>query len=595
MKPAAAALTAIALSACSAAAFAADAAQPGQCRDTAMDYPIVDFHAHTFNFRHLPLQGILYGWGVPDFVAAVVADMVHGMTGSIDAVGTEAFAALRTDPESPPDAAEARRMLSAASVDYYAALEESLTPPGRVRLEAQLNEYLAHELAYEQAQVAALTTGAVTPLTEYFRDLGNVDSAPGLAMLIEGPPDARLEALAGVDLGDRIRALFVKPFDLVAKAAAVARFFLTMLQAEDDVAAQLIADNCAVDYFVHYMMDLETVYADAPPLSFDAQQDVAAEIRDRFDQRLVTFSAFVPFRYDDYDLVGLKTAISKGAVGVKYYPPSGYAPSVARLPKKPGWFRGLIYQGGARKQWKRRYKPLKSEAVRENWSIEIDEPDRANEQTLEGISARFLEYAATNGIPVFAHQSPGGFDTYKGYGSKFAEPCAWLDTLDKYPGLALVLGHAGGGAWYRRDDKFIGSFAMQAYNMCVSYENVYCDFGYHEEVMQPGKRAILQRRLLDFHDAGIDAAAPAMTPQSCRAELADARYPIFDKLLYGSDWMMVVLEPRYDDLVEDFRRVMVGELAQYQQRFFSDNAIRVLNLSANSAALPAPLRLPRPD
>jgi len=58
---------------------------------------------------------------------------------------------------------------------------------------------------------------------------------------------------------------------------------------------------------------------------------------------------------------------------------------------------------------------------------------------------------------------------------------------------------------------------------------------------------------------------------------------------------MVVLEPRYDDLVEDFRRVMVGELAQYQQRFFSDNAIRVLNLSANSAALPAPLRLPRPD
>jgi len=57
-------------------------ADSSACPGKPLDFPVVDFHAHTFNFRHLPLRGILYGWGVPDLVAGIAAEIIWGMTRS---------------------------------------------------------------------------------------------------------------------------------------------------------------------------------------------------------------------------------------------------------------------------------------------------------------------------------------------------------------------------------------------------------------------------------------------------------------------------------------------------------------------------------
>jgi predicted TIM-barrel fold metal-dependent hydrolase len=68
------------------------------------------------------------------------------------------------------------------------------------------------------------------------------------------------------------------------------------------------------------------------------------------------------------------------------------------------------------------------------------------------------------------------------------------------------------------------------------------------------------------------------------------RFSIFDKILYGSDWMMVIKEKNFDQLVDAFDQVFVGELAQYRSGFFGENAVAVLQKAGNSEQLPEPIR-----
>lgn len=565
------------------------------CDAVDMDFPVVDFHAHTFNFRHLPLRGILYGWGVPDFVAAVAADILWGITGSIDAP-TDSFADLRSGLAADATARDFRSRLTASGVDLASAIPDALTPAERQRFEEELNAYLLAELENERADPAAAVDPRSRPLTNYFRDLTATDpesafQAPLSAISTSDP--AFQSAVAALSLPDRLVALLVKPFELVQTAQGAYRFVAAMVQPEDDLAMQLIAENCGTDYFVHYMMDLEPVYDDAPPVSFAQQHELAQRVRQLTDNRLITFSAFVPFRFDNHDLGMQDLALRSGAVGVKYYPPSGYSASISSIPDKPPRFRGIIYQGGARKQWQHRYEPLSERRVQDDWGITVKDPRRAREETLEGVSARFLEFAVERELPVFSHQTPGGFEAYRGYGESFAEPCDWLPVLQAAPDLRLVLGHSGGSAWYGSDGEFGGSFAEQALKVCTNFENVYCDFGYHERVLTDSGKAALRKRLSGLLGRAVAAQGNAseLDSATCRSGAAPMKFSIFDKLLYGSDWMMVVREAGYRDLPAAFAEVFSGELAHCRERFFGGNAIRFLRGSEAADRLPEPLHL----
>jgi len=565
------------------------------CDVAGMNFPVVDFHAHTFNFRHLPLRGILYGWGVPDFVAAVAADILWGITGSIDA-SPDSFADLRSGLSANAAAMDFRSRLTASGVDLATAIPDALEPGERQRFEEELNAYLLAELEYERSDPAAAVDPRSRPLTNFFRDLTASDpesafQAPLSAISASDP--AFRSALAALSLPDRLVALLVKPFELVQTVQGAYRFVATMVQAEGQLAEQLIAENCGTDYFIHYMMDLEPVYDDAPPVSFAQQHELAERVRQLTGNRLITFSAFVPFRFDNHELGMQELALQSGAVGVKYYPPSGYSASVRSIPGKPSRFRGIIYQGGARKQWQHRYEPLSERRVQQNWGVTVKDPRRAREETLEGVSGKFLAFAVERELPVFSHQTPGGFQAYRGYGETFAEPCDWLPVLQSAPDMRLVLGHSGGSAWYGSDSEFSGSFAEQALNLCTNFENVYCDFGYHERVLTDPGKAALRGRLSGLlgHAGTTRGNAGELDPATCRSGAAPVKFSIFDKLLYGSDWMMVVREPGYRDLPAAFAEVFSGELAQCRERFFGGNAIRLLRGSGGADRLPEPLRL----
>lgn len=580
-------------------AIASEPWEKGACREKGMNYPVVDFHAHTFNFRHLPLRGILYGWGVPDFVAGISAEIFWGVTGSYDSTQTDKFAVLRFEPTENTTASDYRGRILALKEDLFDAIEDPLTKDQQDAFITSLNEYLVNEIEYEQTLIksSGAASPSLTPISDFFNDLTSVYGQPAGFNPSLVAHDGRKNLLRTVEsqpLIDRLAALLVRPFDLPTGAAGTYRFLAIMIQAEDQVVNQLLADNCGADYFVHHMMDLAPVYDDDPPVSFEDQHVIAKIMRERHDNRLISFSAFTPFRYDEYDFNMLGMAVNSGVVGVKYYPPSGYSATVERIPKKPPLMRGLIYQGGARKQWKNRYKPLRTSTVQNNWGVKITDPKLVSEQTLEGISNSFFNFARTNSLPIFTHQTPHGFESYPGYGNIFAEPCDWVPLLNAHPEQLVIMGHSGGDTWYKSDKIFQKSFALQAFNLCVTYENVYCDFGYHEDVLSLNGQGALRARLNGMHNTPIETNGEVLSPQSCRETQALPKYSIFKKILYGSDWMMVIKEDNYEGLLSAFNAVFSGDLEQYKSLFFGGNAITVLNKSKNANQLPKPLKIVSP-
>ena len=93
--------------------------------------------------------------------------------------------------------------------------------------------------------------------------------------------------------------------------------------------------------------------------------------------------------------------------------------------------------------------------------------------------------------------------TPKGEGDPLDLGGNWLLVLRKQPEMKLVLAHSGGGwGWVGTDRRWERSFARQAFNLCVTFDNVYCDFGYMDEVLDNEGQTRLRDRLLDI--AGTD-------------------------------------------------------------------------------------------
>lgn len=148
-----------------------------------------------------------------------------------------------------------------------------------------------------------------------------------------------------------------------------------------------------------------------------------------------------------------------------------------------------------------------------------------------------------------------------GYGEWMAEPRYWRPVLEKRPDFKLVLAHSGGGdAWFGKKE-WAGSFDEQAYELCLGYPGVYCDFGMSVEILTPeGKRAF-KERLRSLAEAG------------------EGGISIFDKIIYGSDWhMMARIEDR-ENLVCRFAQVF-SELGLPEEaaKFFGRNAERAFGL-----------------
>jgi len=514
-------------------------------RQSIAETATVDVHSHTFNLGFLPLEEILYRYRLPEDVARPIAALLLRLTDKTPLAGPP-----RDDIADPMESFVGR-----------------LTP-------ADLAELARQERALEKA-AARDSSPAEVGFTEALEEAAQND--PALARL--SPDDRRRVTLLlqvvdragrGEDSSESRREIAemklteASPEAIAGRARGFLRMAALLTLREDRVVKKLEADFPVVDLFVHHMMDLDNVYHGASSFDLDERlrrvQQLGAIAGDR-----IRFSvAYDPFRRQGA-LEHVKAGIAAGAVAIKFYPPSGYRPSASPLPWKPT-------SGSSHFPWV--YLPVSARSHQKTqWDWRYAPGIDVVRKRIDDLVALSLE----KDVPIFSHHTPQGFEAMGeegkarlNYGKLMADPIFWEPVLRLHPRLRLVLAHSGGGDSWFGGQAWEGSFDQHAYQLCVSYPNVYCDFGMSSEVLTSRGRSAFRRKLEEL--GALCSGAQCGQP-------GRPKYDIRDKLLYGSDWHMVSQIKRYQDLVCGFGEVLSGgALEGWAPAFFGDNARRAMRL-----------------
>ena len=494
--------------------------------------PVIDVHTHTFNLSYLPLRGIVRAKAQSQSLPENVQKILES------AEGAEAVAKLF--------------LIATANSSF----------------EDRHSDRLDHEKSNRRLGTVS-RLGQRRDLTKTLPRLGfsNLE----IALLLEistglsaRTPERQVRVPTVKSLCDQLAVHNVLPISHGHHTSADERresstdhlqFINTLRMRETEIAKELRRAYPQVSVFVHHMMDLERAYDDRgrlplrrePYFDFSTQSKRAAELDRTQNGRLVHFTAYDPFRRGDEALASVKEGIRNGALGVKFYPPSGYRPIDNFTPKREG-------NEAMKNQWDRRYA---------GW----------DGKQLDRQICRFLDYCMSNSIPIFTHSQIGEFESVKGYGLKMSSPQFWKNVLSipDYSNLILCFGHAGGAEWWTdaswspstAEDSSSESFGRQVYELCVTYPRVYCEFSIFEGILDAQMRSNLRERLLELFS---DQSHP---------------YDFSKKVMYGTDWHMLSAVSDYPRFLEAATELFEGPLESYASSYFSANALNYLGV-ANS-------------
>jgi hypothetical protein len=481
---------------------------------------VIDMHTHVFNARDLPLFGILVAKGAPRPVAVVVADAI------LSSMQDEDEGDFRTEVNLNEIDRPLLRELSSLERNIL----QDFIGRDRIELLGQVSRRLEVKLD-------------VVLVAETMAEIG-FPPGEGLAETIA------IKTITAVpELADGLKGFI--------------RFIGIMTKQHGQIVRVLELKYPQVDLFVHHMMDMATGYDDNPSVLFDKQLAVMQKLDETFPGKLLHFTAFDPFRRTGALPLTDVALKNFSAVGWKIYPPSGYrAAENAKygFPPKPPWM-PTATQYVVRRQWDRKYK---------DWTPqELD-------QTLQG---GFSRAGGTPSIPIFTHCTPGGFEAAKGYG-KMADPNYWAAALadSSHPGnaaLRLCFGHSGGEAyWFSdpgKDSGHAGSdsqkdpwqFGSKVVELCQTYENVYCEVGYLNEIAKTQNATWLTQRL----------------EKLLEEPSKNGKWKFGDKIMYGTDWHMMIKEKDYEKYLGQWDDVMKKvQSGKWRQAFFASNAKKFLQL-----------------
>ena len=512
-----------------------------------VEEPVIDTHAHTFNLAHLPLEGLLYKYPLSPVVAKPLAELIDLVVDTGDLYGAPDDQSRPREAARPPSAEQRQR--ERELLEQVAARKDKIYDA--LGIDPSLDR-----LRYRTPPASEQEAGrrVVEEVARAVFDDGHGRASPPTPI-----PDTRRDWFS---------------------------FLRAPLEREDEMAAALMRDHPLVDVFVHHMMDLDRVYAGWARLDPDQRLQRMAQLDAMFrDPQAPGVSrpqtrftvAFDPFS-GPAGLAQVRRGLALGAVAVKFYPPSGYRPTQNVVPPKPGYVSGSFpflemprRRYHQRRQWEARYR-----TGRTNTGPQLD-----------AAVLKMFRLAHGKKVPVFSHHTPVGFEAFKGYGRLMSEPCLWqeiIESIDASGSFRLVLGHAGGGAAWFGEEPWEGSFDQQAYNLCVYYPNVYCDFGYFSEALTPEGQAALALKLAELIEErkqDPSESSRRWDPEgACETrQNAPPRFPIEDKILYGSDWFLIVREQGQQKMVCDFARTLAEpaladhDPAEIAKGFFSRNAL----------------------
>jgi predicted TIM-barrel fold metal-dependent hydrolase len=255
------------------------------------------------------------------------------------------------------------------------------------------------------------------------------------------------------------------------------------------------------------------------------------------------FVAFNPWRQIEdleagrsptaFDLA--KLAIHEmGFVGIKLYPPMGFLP-IGNAGS------GLPY-------------PVRAANI-PHFPTKID-------AALDALYA----WAAQEGVAVMAHAT-NSQGAAEGYALR-ARPDRWAPVLAKYPALRLNLGHFGGFDEVG-DDNTLDETWEYFFGRLVQGgpSNVFADMSYLSEVLPGGTTAAHRAALLGYLRAFLQ-----QYDRNC------------ERLMYGSDFAMLVREADYEEYLDSFRSYIAKiELSENaRSRLYRDNAVKYLGLNKNA-------------
>ena len=510
--------------------------------------PVIDIHAHTFNARYLPLEGILLGKrdAAPP-ISSLITDHCARLTARalIDQTELSAIPGHEGIPR----------------VDGTQELRRQGRPGPVCRILLGLVD-------------KAIREGAWDPSKSVMEQMAIVDDMAATKMTVLERMAARAAARM-MGMGDHVMA-GRETAETVSGIQAAVRFLWLLTQNDAAMVENYRAMHAGPPMLgkltvVSHMMDLGPVYNQCPDgrslLDFESQQVRRMEhFQAQPDSGLIYFVAYNPYRdfltncppTDSLDLVR-RAILEHGARGVKIYPPSGYRPAGNDIRPRPVG----LFEKQPKRQWDARYARLGNN------------PNHTLDQQLE----RLLEWCIAQDVPVFVHCGHQEFEARRGYGAHHADSLFWQQFLESHstPGqpctLRLCLGHAGGDEfWHDSRQNAYSEWGRRVYELCTRYPNVYCEITTDVAMTREEGRAILVERLARLFD---ESARASQAP-----ELTGVRHPFSQKLMYGTDWYLPDQGRPAAVLLGTQKAFLHERLRAHYADYFSANARRYLKLGS---------------
>lgn len=303
-----------------------------------------------------------------------------------------------------------------------------------------------------------------------------------------------------------------------------------------------------IDLVVANMVDYDFWLArgKATPTSLSDQIDVMGQISVLLGGRVHGFAPFCPFREAmtvDSNGIGdsmrlIKRAIeTRGFIGVKLYPPMGFA----------------AWGNTGKTVWQN--KPSLSAAA----------ADANFGELLDAAMQSLFTYCVANDVPVMAHtnHSNGPYEEFR----DLAGSGYWKLALEKFPGLRTSFGHFGDTDLEdHKGDKTRQFLKLMTHGADTPGGNAFADSGFFAGTLMN------QSKMLEV----------------LRALYAENNSIMRERLMYGTDWTMILPQKNVERYLSDFTDVMrrieqaepgIGaRQTTLSNAFFGRNAVEYLGL-----------------
>lgn len=499
----------------------------------------IDVHAHVFNATDLQVR---------DFITRVSTRQIGGIGrlaeffgGVLESIGWAAA----------PDAAEEMEVLGRLKPDILACNSE------RHVAELQTLRETKYDAAVDELQVEATRRLPVigASMSSLSRPAAELDpELLGIREILDLPPTYTAfkatvpDSLVG--LSDvEIREVTVKS----ALQFVVEMFQYRFVSVYNYLGTYNAGNEQKIDLLTPALVDYDFWLSRgaATPSSLPDQMRLMREITILSGGRVHALVPYDPFRqvvhglgsssgFSPIELVRIAVE-EQGAIGVKLYPPMGFAP----------------YGNGALDVWRSA-----------DWLGDVaqrsDFPSR-----LDAAMDTLFEYCGRAAVPVMGHSnhSNGPSDAFEA----LTGPEYWRQAAEKHDSVNLSFGHFGGAGSTTKGTAPVEEFLQLLLSDHQSgTRRLHADASYFSTMLEDPTRL---RSILDaiFH-FGPDGSNVAV-----------------DRLMYGSDWKMLAAELASETYLNGFASIIqsieqgTGSGSNLTRKFFGLNAARYFGLMRGSA------------